>query len=146
MMRVVARCVELKADVVRRDELDREHVRICLNFGHTLGHAVEKAADGALTHGEAVAIGMVAAGRISSALGLIDADQVERVERLLLRTGLPTRAEGVELETVLSFMAHDKKFVAGRNRFVLLSEIGRWVEREGVPMDAVRDAARSVLS
>ena len=146
MMRVVARCVELKADVVRRDELDREHVRICLNFGHTLGHAVEKAADGALTHGEAVAVGMVAAARISTALGLMDSGRVECVEGLLVHAGLPTRAEGVELESVLSFMAHDKKFVAGRNRFVLLADIGQWVEREGVPMDVVRDAARSVLS
>ncbi len=146
LTRIVSRCVELKAEVVRQDELDRAHVRVCLNFGHTLGHAIEKAADGRLTHGESVAVGMVAAARMSVASGLCEAEVEARLRDLVVRAGLPVRAEGVELERVLAFMAHDKKFIAGRNRFVLLSDIGRWVEREGVPTDLVRRAAREAIS
>jgi 3-dehydroquinate synthase len=145
LMRVVPTCVTLKADVVRRDERDREHVRICLNFGHTLGHAVEKAAAGRLTHGEAVAVGMVAAARMSVECGLCSPDVAERLEQLILRAGLPAHADGLDLDRALAFMAHDKKFVTGRNRFVLLTDIGEWVEREGVPADVVRSAAESVL-
>jgi len=141
LMRVVPACVALKARVVRQDELDRAHVRICLNFGHTLGHAIEKAAEGALTHGESVAVGMVAAARISAELGLCGEEAPERLERLIRRAGLPVHAGAVDPERVISFMKHDKKFVTGRNRFVLLSAIGRWVEREGVPDELVRAAA-----
>ena len=146
LMRIVSRCVELKADVVRQDELDKAHVRVCLNFGHTLGHAIEKAAEGRLTHGESVAVGMVAAARMSVASGLCEAEVHARLRDLIVRAGLPARAEGVELEHVLAFMEHDKKFITGRNRFVLLSDVGRWVEREGVPMELVRQAARDALS
>lgn len=146
LMRVVPRCVELKADVVRQDELDKEHVRLCLNFGHTLGHAIEKAADGRLTHGESVAIGMVAAARMSAASGLCPADVPERLKQLIIRAGLPASTGGLDLERVLSFMEHDKKFITGQNRFVLLSDVGQWVEREGIPMELVRRVAQEVIA
>ncbi len=145
LMRVVPTCVELKADVVRRDERDEAHVRVCLNFGHTLGHAMEKAAAGRLTHGEAVAVGMVAAADISVRCGLCDAEVTRRLRAVLQSAGLPVRVEGLELEQVLRLMQHDKKFVTGKNRFVLLEGIGRWTEREGVPEDIIRDAALAVL-
>jgi len=145
LLRVVPTCVQLKADVVARDETDSEHVRVCLNFGHTLGHAVEKAAEGRLTHGECVAIGMVAAARISVWTGLCQEEVLDRLEDLIRRAGLPTHAEGVELDRVLALMAHDKKFIVGRNRFVLLTDIGQWTEREAVPTDVVRDAAREAV-
>ena len=145
LMRVVPTCVQLKADTVAQDETDTEHVRVCLNFGHTLGHAIEKAADGRLTHGECVAVGMVAAARISVWTGLCQEEVLDRLEALIHRAGLPTHAEGIEMDRVLSIMAHDKKFTVGRNRFVLLADIGRWEERDAVPTDIVRDAAREVL-
>jgi len=145
LLRVVPTCVALKAQVVAQDERDDRRVRICLNFGHTLGHAIEKAAAGRLTHGESVAIGMTAAARMSAELDLCPADVPERLEQLLIRAGLPVRTDGLEVEEVLAFMAHDKKFVTGRNRFVLLEDVGQWVEREGVPAEIVRKAAREVL-
>jgi 3-dehydroquinate synthase len=145
LLRVVPACVQLKADVVQQDEQDRGHVRICLNFGHTLGHAIERAAEPRLTHGECVAIGMVAAARISVACGIAAPDLPGRLEEVILRAGLPVRAGGLDLESVLSLMEHDKKFVTGQNRFVLLTDIGQWAEREAVPAPVVREAARSVL-
>ncbi len=145
LLRVVPTCVQLKAEVVAQDEREQAGVRICLNFGHTLGHAVEKAAEGRLTHGEAVAVGMVAAGHISTREGICEAEVGQRLEELIERAGLPTHAEGVDLEETLRYMEHDKKFISGRNRFVLLSDIGQWTEREGVPAGVVRAAAEYVL-
>ena len=145
LLRVVPANVQLKADVVSRDEQDKEHVRGCLNFGHTLGHAIEKAADARLTHGECVAVGMVAAAWISVESGLCPPEVLERLEQLIIRAGLPTQAGGVELERVIELMAHDKKFITGRNRLVLLTDVGQWTEREGVPADLVREAARRAL-
>lgn len=144
LMRVVSRCVELKAQIVRNDERESGE-RVSLNFGHTLGHCIEKAAAGRYTHGASVAIGMVAAARISQELGLCDETVVGRICTVLATVGLPTAARNLALENVMSYLAHDKKFVTGRNRFVLLEGIGRWTEREGVPEDVVRQAARSVL-
>ncbi|KPK63647.1 MAG: hypothetical protein AMK73_05005, partial [Planctomycetes bacterium SM23_32] len=146
LMRVVPTCVQLKADVVREDERDRAGVRICLNFGHTLGHAIEKAADGRLTHGEAVAVGMAAAAALSVECGLCDPEVGDRLKELIVRAGLPTRAAGLDVDEVLDFMAHDKKFTTGRNRFVLLSDVGQWVEEEGVPTDLVRRVAAEAVS
>ncbi len=144
VMHVAKRCLALKRNVIKEDELDANGKRVCLNFGHTLGHAVEKAAaDFCLLHGECVAIGMVAAARISVELGLCDVHVLNRLENLIVRAGLPTYADAVQVESVLEYMAHDKKFITGRNRFVLLSDIGDWVDREGVPMDVIRTAAEA---
>ncbi len=145
LMRVVPACIELKAEVVRRDERDDRHVRICLNFGHTLGHAIERAADGRLRHGEAVAVGMVAAALISARLELCPSAVVERLRALIRRAGLPDRVEGLDVERVLDLMRHDKKFITGENRFVLLTETGRWIERTGVPEAVIHRAAREVI-
>lgn len=145
LMRVVPRCLELKADVVQRDERDRAHVRVCLNFGHTLGHAIEKAG-GELNHGECVAIGMIAAARMSAELGLCGPEVGDRIERLIVRAGLPTQARGVELDRVMACLKHDKKFVTGKNRFVLLTEIGHWTEREDIDAELIRSAARAALA
>lgn len=146
LLRVVPWNVRLKADVVRRDEREERSVRICLNFGHTLGHAIERAAEGRMTHGECVAVGMLAAARLSVDSGLCTPEVRERLAGVVGRAGLPAAAPGLDVERVLEFMAHDKKFVTGRNRFVLLTDIGRWTEREGVPEELVRAAAREAVS
>ncbi|MHC5034667.1 MAG: 3-dehydroquinate synthase [Planctomycetota bacterium] len=145
LLRIVPANVAIKAAVVREDEREERGVRICLNFGHTIGHAIERAADGRLTHGECVAVGMVAAVRMSVELGLCEPEVRERLEHLIARAGLPTQAEGVDPDSVMDFMAHDKKFVTGENRFVLLAEIGQWVERKGVPTDLVQRAVAEAL-
>jgi 3-dehydroquinate synthase len=145
LLHVVPRNVELKGQVVSEDERERKRIRVCLNFGHTLGHAIEKASEGRLTHGEAVAVGMVAAGSISLRLGVCGDDVPRRLNALIARAGLPVRAEAVPLDHVLELMQHDKKFTTGRNLFILLRELGQWMPYEGVPMDLVREAAARVL-
>jgi 3-dehydroquinate synthase len=124
---VVAACVRHKAAVVAADEREERGDRAVLNFGHTLGHAVEVLTDyREYLHGEAVAIGMVAAARVSRALGHCDAATVERLLALLKRIGLPTEIpRGLSAEALSVAMLRDKKKTEGRIRFVCLEGIGR---------------------
>ena len=124
---VVAACVRHKAAVVVADEREERGDRAVLNFGHTLGHAIEVLTDyREFLHGEAVAMGMVAAARVSHALGRCDAGTVERLTALLKRIGLPTEIPGgLSAEALSVAMLRDKKTADGRIRFVCLEGIGR---------------------
>jgi 3-dehydroquinate synthase len=126
---IVAACCRQKAAVVAEDEREERGGRAVLNFGHTVGHAIETLTDyKELLHGEAVAIGMVAAARVSRALGRCGTEAVERLERLLKRAGLPTDIpNGLTPAALALAMQHDKKSAAGRVRFVCLEAIGRTV-------------------
>ncbi len=132
---VVAACARHKAAVVAEDEREERGGRAVLNFGHTIGHAIETLTEyREWLHGEAVAIGMVAAARLSQALGRCPAAAVERLERLLKRTGLPTDIpRGLSADALALAMQTDKKSAAGRIRFVCLADIGRteFVELSG---------------
>lgn len=127
--RIIARCAALKADVVNRDEREGG-VRMLLNFGHTVGHAVEKALGfGAVPHGEAVAIGMVAAARLGEALGATPAGTAERIGALLRAMRLPTSVADVgeaarDPERLFGAMLSDKKKLGAELHFVLLDRIG----------------------
>ena len=124
---VVAACVRYKARVVAADEQEIHGGRTVLNFGHTVGHALEALTGYKdLLHGEAVAIGMVAAVRVSVALGRCRAETAGRLSALLKRAGLPTdMPRGLTPATLALAMRSDKKSTAGRIRFVCLEEIGR---------------------
>jgi 3-dehydroquinate synthase len=144
---VVTRCVELKARVVEQDEFDKKGIRNVLNFGHTIGHALELSADYALTHGEAISIGMMAATRIARALNYCDTDFESRLRGLIERAGLPTvfaNAPGL-FDRVMSAMRMDKKFRDGKNVFVLPTEIGAWKQAENIDWMLVEDTVRSFL-
>ena len=145
---VVAQCVALKARVVERDEFDKKGIRNVLNFGHTIGHALELSANYALTHGEAIAIGMIAATRLAVRLGVCDDALLERLHALIVRAGLPTSfASQPELFAhVIRAMQMDKKFREGKNVFVLPASVGAWQQRENVDWTLVHDAVRSVLT
>jgi 3-dehydroquinate synthase len=121
---LVARSVELKADVVRADE--HEHgLRKTLNFGHTLGHAIELASGYSLLHGEAVAIGMVLEARLAERIGVAERGTASEIERVLRRAGLPVaRPESMRAETVLEATRLDKKARAGAVAYSLPSRIG----------------------
>ena len=147
LVEVVTRCVELKARVVEQDEFDKKGIRNVLNFGHTIGHALELSADYALTHGEAISIGMIAAARLARALDFCDGEFAERLQALLARAGLPVsfaNAPGL-FDRVMSAMRMDKKFREGRNVFVLPTGIGAWRQAEGVPEALIEDAVRAAL-
>lgn len=144
---VIARAVRVKARVVERDELETRGVRTILNFGHTLGHAIEAAAHYRrdYTHGEAVALGMRAATDIAWRLELIPSSIRSRIHRTIDRLGLPARIRGLRLSQMLRVMEHDKKWVRGRNRWVLPTGIGRCTIRQGVPAPVVRAVIENLL-
>lgn len=121
---VLARNCQIKAEVVAQDPLDRG-VRACLNVGHTIGHAVERAAgEWALRHGEAVAVGMVAEARLAVSLGICPPGTEDRLICLLERANLPTVARGIDLNSAEAALLQDKKILAGGLRLPLLSAIG----------------------
>ncbi|MCG3175969.1 MAG: 3-dehydroquinate synthase [Candidatus Omnitrophica bacterium] len=137
--KVIARCAQVKADVVSRDEMDKSGERMILNFGHTAGHAIEAAAEyGRYTHGEAVGIGMLVACDIAQAVGVLkDAGLPRRLEALLVKFRLPLYYKGLDVSTILRAMGYDKKFVSGRNRFILPVRLGRTVIVRDIPQDII---------
>ena len=139
LIRAVRRSCEIKADVVAGDEREQGR-RAILNFGHTFGHAIE-----ALTgyteylHGEAVAIGMTMAARLSADLGRIRASDAERLRSLLRRAGLPTAAR-IDPDAALEAMGMDKKAVDGRIRLVLCDRLGDVSVTADTPKEMILDA------
>lgn len=142
----VRRSVVIKARIVSEDEREEKGIRSFLNYGHTLAHAIESTTGYTrFRHGEADAIGMMAAARMSEMMGLIAADMVERQRRVLERYQLPTHADGLDRDRIMAAIALDKKVVGRAVRWVLLEEIGRPVLRGDVPPDVVERALDEVL-
>ena len=120
---IVFRSAKIKAEVVEKDERDFG-LRSILNYGHTVGHAIESVSELKVRHGEAVAIGMLAAARISNKLGFLDQNEVIRLKNVIARAGLPTETPHLHLEKLIQAMKHDKKILQGKIRFVLPKSIG----------------------
>ncbi|OOF81666.1 3-dehydroquinate synthase [Rodentibacter ratti] len=122
----IARCCQIKADVVARDETEKGD-RALLNLGHTFGHAIETHLGyGNWLHGEAVSVGMMMAAALSEELGNISVEDVARLEKLLARANLPTVSpDGMQPEDYLPHMMRDKKVLAGKLRLVLLKSLGQ---------------------
>ncbi|HJT79135.1 MAG TPA: 3-dehydroquinate synthase, partial [Gemmataceae bacterium] len=136
---LVARSCRLKADVVERDEREETGLRAILNFGHTFAHAFETVAGyGTWLHGEAVAAGMVCAGRLAERRGLVGRDFTLRLQRLLVRLRLPGKPGRWPVEELLATMRSDKKAEAGRLRFVLPRRLGEVALFDDVPEADVR--------
>lgn len=127
---LILHSIRFKADVVAEDELEAGR-RAILNYGHTVGHALEAAADYALPHGSAVAAGMVAEAALSRER--FGTDLTGLHADLLLSAGLPLASPGIDPEAALSAMARDKKRAGGAHRFVLLRDVGDPVH--GVPVE-----------
>jgi 3-dehydroquinate synthase len=138
----IATRVAFKAGVVARDETEQGE-RMLLNLGHTFGHAIEtEQGYGGLLHGEAVAVGMVLAARLSARLGWADDAEADRLQALLERLGLPTAVPaGLDPQALVARMQLDKKAVSGKLRLVLWRGIG---QAEVAP-DVARDAVAAVL-
>lgn len=138
---VVVECSRIKAGVVAVDEKETKGVRTILNFGHTVGHAIEAAGGyNRYHHGEAVALGMRVAADISRRLGMLSLENHRKINQLLSDIGLPAKVKGVSLRDVLSIMRHDKKFKEGKNRFVLARAIGKVKVVEGVASSVIQNA------
>jgi len=127
----IARSVVFKADVVAQDKTESRGVRECLNYGHTLGHAVESLAGyGTYSHGAAVAEGMRFAARLGAAIAGTSIDVVRAQDNLLDELGLPVLSWSAAPEDMLAVMKRDKKARGGVVKFVLPLDIGQWELRE----------------
>ncbi len=139
----VFRSCSIKSDVVAADEREG-NLRRVLNFGHTVGHAVEAAALYQIPHGEAVAIGMVVASRISVSKGLMPTGDLERLIGLLRSLGLPTQVpQDLCTEKLMVLLHHDKKVRAGRIHFVLCKRIGQTLITDEVSREELTSAIDS---
>ena len=144
---IILNSSSIKAAVVEKDELDNKGIRVILNFGHTIGHAIEAAAhySKTYTHGQAVALGMIAASHISEQLGLLDKGSRVRLERLIKKIGLPTSLKDISIDAIIMAQEHDKKFIHGKNRFVLPLKIGKVIVRENIPQSVIRNSIKRLL-
>ena len=135
---VILRSARIKAEIVEKDEKE-SGLRIILNYGHTIGHAIESVSDFRIEHGEAVSIGMVAAGSISNRLGILSKNELMKIEQLIKRAGLPTEMPGLEFERIFQAMKHDKKILKGKIRFVLPRTIGNVFITDEVSLSLVEE-------
>lgn len=144
---MVEHSCRIKSRVVSQDERETKNIRARLNFGHTIGHALEAATlYKRWTHGEAIAIGMCAAADLAARTGLCDEASAARIAGLIRASGLPTHARGVSRDKVNEALRFDKKFTRGRPRWVLPVCIGRVVVTENVPKAAVEKVLAQFLS
>ena len=141
----IAESVRIKGEVVEKDEREGGLRRI-LNYGHTLGHALEaETGYKRLLHGEAVAWGMIAAGRLGESVGSISAQERARIEDVILSYGPIPALDGLRADKIADRVGGDKKTIGGKVHFVLPEEIGRVTVRSGIPHEKVIAAAQSAL-
>jgi len=134
---VIARCCKIKAAVVEADEKESDLRRI-LNFGHTIGHAVEAVSKYKLAHGSAVAMGMVAAAELAVLKGLLDGREKERIETLIHKFGLPvTIPPEFDRSRIQEYLLADKKTIGGKIFFVLPTTIGKVIITDEVEAELI---------
>jgi len=137
--RVVSGSAQIKAKVIEKDELDLG-LRNILNYGHTVGHAIESVSELKIWHGEAVALGMLAEARISNRLGTLDRKDVTRLKNVISAAGLPIELPGLEVKELIEAIKHDKKIKEGRIRFALLKSIGEAFITDEVELPVIEGA------
>jgi 3-dehydroquinate synthase len=143
--RVVVRSIEIKAEVVSQDERE-SGLRKILNFGHTLGHAIEAAGNFSLPHGSCVALGMILEARLGERMGVTQPGTSETFRRVAGLLRLPDRLpEGMSPENVLAFTRSDKKGRAGRPQYVLLSLAGKVASNGGWAQEVPDETVLAVL-
>lgn len=126
---IIARSVEIKAAIVARDERE-SGLRKVLNFGHTIGHAIEAASEFETLHGEAVAIGLVAEARLAERIGVAKTGTARVIERVCRAAGLQTTMPSIPVDTIIGFTRADKKVRAGRVEYALPKQIGEMAGAE----------------
>ncbi len=141
---IVTESAKIKARVVEKDEREAG-LRMLLNFGHTVGHAIESLTRyRAFNHGEAVAIGMVAAAQLAERQRLLDGETVARLKALLDKLGLPTELDGLPSGRIIDALLIDKKVIGGRVNFVLPEKLGKVAVKNDVPMTLVRNVLKEL--
>ena len=136
----------INPDGSQKWEFETGDERVLLNYGHTVGHAIEKVSGyGNYLHGEAVAIGMMAAAGIAERLGMIDRELVDRQRRVLQSYDLPVRGKGLDVDSLIDATKSDKKSRSGTIRWVLLEGPGKATTRRDVPENVVRESIEAIL-
>lgn len=136
---VITKCAKIKADIVSKDEKETKGLRVILNYGHTIGHAIETADSyKGLTHGEAVALGMVIAARLSNSLGYLSEEEKNRQVRLIDK--LINTKRTIECGDIINRLRYDKKAKGGRPRFVLAKKNGKVIVTDKVSEEDIRTA------
>ncbi len=141
LSQIIARCCEIKAEVVSKDETE-SGLRAILNFGHTIGHAIENSFGyGKFLHGEAIAIGQVVAAKLSHKILGLPSGDAERIEKLIVQAGLPVKIKlnSVQRKKLFAAMKLDKKVSAGEITFVLAKKIGKVVWGQRVSDLSIRE-------
>jgi 3-dehydroquinate synthase len=140
---IISRSCEIKSEVVSKDERE-SGLRAILNYGHTIGHAIETATGYTkFLHGEAVAIGMCAEAVLSQSLGFIDREQVDRIRGLVSAYGLPVEMPAeTDMDSLFESMTLDKKAVSGELKFILPEKIGKVRIHKGVSAEEIRSSGR----
>jgi 3-dehydroquinate synthase len=142
---IVIRCCRLKAGIVEMDETEQSGQRAILNFGHTLGHALEATTRlQELSHGEAVAIGMMATARISVQVGMLDQSNIHVIENLLSKFGLPLYCQGISPDDLIEIIRFDKKTTFGQTGWVLLKDIGKGVVNQLVEESIISKVLKEI--
>lgn len=141
---IIFRCIQLKYRIVAKDERETIGLRQLLNFGHTLGHAIESVAGlGKYTHGEAISIGMLFAAKLSNHMGLATPADVKTVQELLLQYNLPIELK-LPHEKLMEAMKKDKKNIDGTVKWVLINGLGNAISDQVVPDDVVRKILKEI--
>lgn len=142
---LVRRNIALKGRIVAADDREISGERAVLNFGHTIGHAIERATDFQLPHGDAVALGMMAACQISEKRAEFSPEESEKVTALLQKFELPSKLPmGVERRKIDAALAHDKKFVGGQIRFVVTPRLGNALVTTEVTSEDLSEAVEAL--
>ena len=143
---IIRKSVAIKANVVSRDEKETLGIRILLNYGHTIGHAIESSTGYTkYLHGEAVSIGMMAAAKIGQLAGVLGKEEVSRQEDVLKAYGLPVKAQNLVAEEIIEATTSDKKTSDGIVNWVLLNGLGNAVTNNRIPKNYVLDAVNFVI-
>ena len=147
IIKVVTTCASTKAKIVKDDELEGG-IRALLNFGHTFGHAIEASKNyKGILHGEAVSIGMNIASAISADQELISHEDYCEIEDMILRLGLPTQIpKKITSVSIMKHLGHDKKKVSGKNRFILLNNIGSAFISDQLDNKYLEDLSKNFIS
>ena len=136
---LIMKSCEFKKKIVEQDPKE-QGIRAILNFGHTIGHAIEKYKDFKLLHGECVALGCVAAAIISNKKGLIDTDTCYEIRDMFVPFGLPITVDDIDIDKIYELMKSDKKADSGKIRFILLKDLGNAYVDSTVTEKEIKDA------
>lgn len=143
--KIIGSCSVIKARITEADEKEKLGLRTILNFGHTIGHAIETAAGyKKYNHGQAVALGMAAAADLSVRFGILDEKTSLRIKNLIKLYGLPLKLKGVSAERIIKAHFHDKKFSGKVNKLVLVSAIGKTRIARNIDLKLIKAAVGSL--